>query len=225
MVGEVILSMLVLREGQRVPHSASPLAALRVIMDDPELRLALVVNTLLLSLYMLLFGGPVIGLYAADVFAMDKSQLNALLAIATAGAIPTAALGGPLADRFGRKRIISLAVLIYAAGVLLWTQVPVGWLNTALLFAAWAGFEMAFPGYLAWVSDIAPERNRAAIMATMSAFPALVSAALPAIVTVLYTWRRTGPFWLAVAMALALVLALVFHRSRAQPASTAVPDP
>jgi len=111
--------------------------------------------------------------YAAPLlkreWALAPSQLGAIFGAGLFGLTTGSFLFGPLADRLGRQRIITLSLLLFALGSLACAQAPtVGWL-IALRFLTGAGLGGAMPNAITLSSEFSPVRNRAFLVTLMFA--------------------------------------------------------
>lgn len=103
---------------------------------------------------------PFFTLYITERFGVGLSQVGILLGIQTAGRILGGLVGGSLADRYGRKKLILFGLLVsglFSVVIILISQFQ--WL---LPVAATAGFlgAMAGPANQAMMADILPESKR-----------------------------------------------------------------
>ena len=108
----------------------------------------------------------------ADNLKLTRAALGPLFSAALLGAAIGALTFGPLGDRFGRKRMLVLATIIF--GVFTWrrrSRRPTKWL-LAIRFAAGIGLGGATPCFLALASEFSPGRRRAMVASLIwAAFP------------------------------------------------------
>ena len=98
-----------------------------------------------------------IPLYMVDSFQVTKAVAAAFLALFYSGGMWSAPVGGYLADKYGRKRIISLVAILTAAGVTAIPHLPYGIGYGALVFALGALLFFRMPGAEAHI--IRPHTN------------------------------------------------------------------
>ena len=117
----------------------------------------------------LLFGydtGVISGalLFIREELALSPTMQGVVVAIVLAGAVIGAAVAGTMSDRFGRRRVILAAALLFVAGSLLSAIAAelIGLVIARFLVGLGIGFaSMLTPLYLA---EIAPARDRGAIV-------------------------------------------------------------
>lgn len=103
----------------------------------------------------------------APEFGLDPGQMGALFAIGSIGILCGAAIGGRVADRWGRKPVFASAVLTFGAFTF---AMPWGNSFEALLLLrgmAGLGFGAALPNMMAVAVEISPPSRRAFTAATM----------------------------------------------------------
>lgn len=116
-----------------------------------------------------------IGVAAPSIAAklgMPMSTIGIVFSTALLGAATGAFTFGPLADRFGRKRLLVAALLLF--GVFTALTAVAGRIETLLLvrFFAGVGLGGATPSFLALASEYAPARLRASVTSALWAgFP------------------------------------------------------
>lgn len=136
----------------RTPHS------LRTIMRTPGLAGAIVVSTcILVAIDILLAYLPALG----EERGWSASLVGALLAVRAAASMGVRLALGPLAARFGRTRLLGLAMVASAAGLIAVPLVQPVPLFVVLMIAVGAGLGTGQPLTLAWVASVAPPGTRA----------------------------------------------------------------
>lgn len=103
------------------------------------------------------------GIAAAGIrehFALDSSQLGVFFSVGILGLLPGALLGGRIADRIGRKKVLIMSTAVFA----LFTLCTV-WVNSfnsllAVRFLAGAGLGAAMPILITLASEAVQPHNR-----------------------------------------------------------------
>jgi MFS family permease len=136
----------------RSPHH------IRSILRTPGLLSAIVVSTcILVAIDILLAYLPALGVERG----WPASLVGALLAVRAAASMATRVALGPLAARFGRIRLLGVAMLVSAAGLIAVPVVHDIPLFVVLMIAIGAGLGTGQPLTLAWVASIASPGTRA----------------------------------------------------------------
>jgi AAHS family 4-hydroxybenzoate transporter-like MFS transporter len=108
----------------------------------------------------------------ADTLGLAKSALGPIFSAALLGAMIGALTFGPLGDRFGRKRILIIAVTVFALFTLMTAHVTSYLTLLGARFAAGLGLGGATPCFIALASEYAPSRRRAMVASLIwAAFP------------------------------------------------------
>ena len=103
-------------------------------------------------------------LYLKQEFSLSAGLQELVTSIALAGAAIGAALGGPIADRFGRRRVIFVNAMMFVAGSLATAFAPsVGWLIAGRLFIGSAIGIASFVAPL-YLSEASPPAIRGALV-------------------------------------------------------------
>ncbi|AOI61930.1 3-(3-hydroxy-phenyl)propionate transporter MhpT [Burkholderia diffusa] len=129
----------------------------------------------------------------AHEFALGAAQMGWAFGIGALGLLPGAALGGRLADRLGRKRVLMLAVALFGVFSLATTHV---WNFESLLaarFLTGLGLGAAMPNLIALCSEaVAPQRRSTAVGAMYCGMPfgAALGAAIGVVSTDPAGWRH-----------------------------------
>jgi AAHS family 4-hydroxybenzoate transporter-like MFS transporter len=148
----------------------------RLIDDLPFTRQQLIVVSLC-ALVGLLDGADTqsIGVaapYLAKAMGMKIGSFGPVFAAAQLGAAIGALTFGSLADRFGRKPMLIIAIVTFACFTLLTVQVATLPLLIAVRFLAGIGLGGATPCFLALTSDYSPRKQRGMIATIIwSAYP------------------------------------------------------
>jgi AAHS family 3-hydroxyphenylpropionic acid transporter len=117
----------------------------------------------------------------ARVFGFNPAQMGRIFGISTAGLALSAALGGHLADRFGRKRVLVWAVVVYGLFSL---ATAACWSYESMLVAralTGVGLGAAIPNLIALVFESTPVRLRNTMVGVMYCGMPLGSALAAAI--------------------------------------------
>jgi len=165
------------------------------------------------------FAAQMIG-YVAPSLARDMllgpAALSRIFAVSLLGLMLGALTFGPVADRFGRRRVIVICTLIFGLFTLSTAFAHSSGSLTALRFLAGLGFGGVMPNAIALTAEYSPQRRRGTMITIMfCGFPigaTIVGFAAVPILPV-YGWR--GVFVLAGIMPLVLVpfLALLLPES------------
>jgi len=149
---------------------------------------------------------------------ISKSALGEVFSIGSLGLLPGAMLGGRFADRWGRKKVLLMATLLFGLFSLLTARVE----NTAMLmlarFMTGAGLGAALPNLIALATEAVEPGHRSRAVAFMYAGVPLggVMAALTSnAVTGAEGWRSIFLVGGAVSLVLLLPIALFMPESRA----------
>ncbi|MGO4304991.1 MFS transporter [Cupriavidus sp. RAF12] len=142
---------------------------------------------------------------------LSPAHLAPLFGAGLAGLMAGAFLFGPLADRYGRKRILIFSVLFFGVASLASAWSGELWELIALRFLTGLGLGGAMPNTITLTSEFCPEKRRSFLVTTMfcgftlgSALGGLASAGL----IEAYGWRSV----LVVGGVLPLVLAVALVR-------------
>jgi uncharacterized membrane protein YoaK (UPF0700 family) len=142
-----------------------------------------------------------------------RPALAPVLSAALLGLAAGALSAGPLADRFGRKRVLVVSVLLFGVASLLSAHSPNLEYLTALRFLTGIGLGAAMPNAVTMVSEYSPAKRRAIITNAMScgfALGAALGGFVAAWMIPQWGWRSvlelggTAPLILAVLMAFLL---------------------
>ena len=108
----------------------------------------------------------------ADKLAIGRTALGPIFSAAVLGAMIGALTFGPLGDRFGRKRCLIVAALIFGICTILTASADSYNVLLVVRFAAGIGLGGATPCFIALASEYAPARRRAMIASLIwAAFP------------------------------------------------------
>ncbi|QLR43328.1 aromatic acid/H+ symport family MFS transporter [Enterobacter sp. RHBSTW-00994] len=134
------------------------------------------------------FDTAAIGFIAPDILSrwqLNVSDLAPLFGAGLVGLTAGALLGGPLADRFGRKRVIELCVVLFGVFSLLSAFSPDLQSLVILRFLTGLGLGGAMPNTITMTSEYLPARRRSTLVTLMfcgftlgSAMGGIVSAQL-----------------------------------------------
>ena len=116
----------------------------------------------------------------AHAFALDKMQMGWIFSAGILGLLPGALVGGMLADRYGRKRILIASVALFGLFSL---ATAISWDFSSLVFArlmTGVGLGAALPNLIALTSEAAgPRGDPAAAGAAVDALAAGISGLYP----------------------------------------------
>jgi AAHS family 4-hydroxybenzoate transporter-like MFS transporter len=127
---------------------------------------------------------------------LTRAAFGPIFSSGLLGATIGALTFGPLGDRFGRKRMLLIAVLLFGVFTLVTPLSPSYTGLLAIRFAAGLGLGGATPCFLALASELAPSRRRAMVASLIwSAFPLGISLGgfLNSFILAKYGW--TAIFW------------------------------
>jgi AAHS family 4-hydroxybenzoate transporter-like MFS transporter len=128
----------------------------------------------------------------AQALHIAKPSLGLIFAAEGLGAMLGAALAGPLADRAGRRRLVIASTVWYGICALLAARATSSGQLGLVMFAAGLGLGGAYPNTIALMSELAPLRTRATMIATAQTGFALGAASSGVIFAWLvdkYGWR------------------------------------
>lgn len=103
----------------------------------------------------------------AHAFALDKMQMGWIFSAGILGLLPGALVGGMLADRYGRKRILIASVALFGLFSL---ATAISWDFSSLVFArlmTGVGLGAALPNLIALTSEAAGPRFRGTAVSLM----------------------------------------------------------
>lgn len=142
---------------------------------------------------------------------ITRPALGPVLSAALFGLVAGGLSAGPLADRFGRKRVIVVSVLIFGIGCLASSLVASLDGLVVMRFLTGIGLGAAMPNGVTLMSEYAPSRRRAIITNTMfCGFPlgAALGGFLAAWMIPLWGWRSVLVLGGIAPLVLAFVLAI-----------------
>lgn len=102
-----------------------------------------------------------------DEWQLEKGALAPVLSAALLGLAIGAIIFGPVADRFGRKRVLIIAVFIFSLGTTLSAFVTTLTQLEILRFITGLGLGAAMPNAVTLLSEFCPKHKRALIVNTM----------------------------------------------------------
>ncbi len=128
---------------------------------------------------------------------LSSSQLGPIFGAGLFGLTVGSFLFGPLADRIGRKRVITLSLVLFGVGSFACAWAPsAAWL-IALRFATGAGLGGAMPNAITLSSEFSPSRRRALMVTLMFCGFTLglaFSGAIAAILIPTFGWQGVFVF-------------------------------
>lgn len=125
---------------------------------------------------------------------MGKAALAPVLSAALLGLAIGAMTFGPIADRFGRKRVLILSVMIFSLGTVISAFVVNLWQLEVLRFITGLGLGAAMPNAVTLMSEYSPKQKRSIIVNTMfCGFPlgAALGGFIAAFLIPHFGWRST----------------------------------
>jgi putative MFS transporter len=143
-----------------------------------------------------------------QTFAIDAAMQGLLGAALLAGAVPGAAIGGPLADRFGRKPLMLVDTLVMIAGALIAAYASDATLLTLGLFVFGFGVGVDYPVSSSYVAEWMPVAARSRVMVATITFQAvgfMVAAALTAAILAMVDTDTAWRGYMAMLVALPLL--------------------
>ena len=198
-----------------MPEASSTINVTALIDQRPltELQIRVVI---LCALMIFLDGADTImmGLVApslATTIGVSANSFGPVFGISQAGILLGVLSFGPLGDRFGRKRLVIGATLLFATFTLATVWARSFDQLLALRFLTGIGLGGLAPNAVALTSEFAPRRLRAAFVSLQwSAFP-LGGVAIGLLASVLITgWGWQSLFLIGSIVPLLLVIALIF---------------
>lgn len=142
---------------------------------------------------------------------IEKAQLAPVLSAALFGLAIGALTSGPLADKFGRKIILTISVLLFSAFCVASAFAQDLTQMTVLRFITGLGLGAAMPNAVAMLSEYCPAHKRSLILNTMyTGFPVGAAAGgfFASFIIPEYGWR-TAMFWCG-ALPLVLGVLMIF---------------
>lgn len=128
---------------------------------------------------------------------IEKKQLAPVLSAALFGLAIGALTSGPLADKFGRKVVLTISVLLFSAFCVFSAYAQDLTQMTVLRFITGLGLGAAMPNAVAMLSEYCPTQKRSLILNTMyTGFPVGAAAGgfFASFIIPEYGWR-TAMFW------------------------------
>lgn len=151
-----------------------------------------------------------------EEWGMEKKELAPVLSAALFGLAIGAMTSGPLADKFGRKIVLTASVLLFSGFCVASAYAADLTQMTVLRFITGLGLGAAMPNAVAMLSEYCPERNRALILNTMyCGFPVGAAAGgfFASFIIPEYGWRAVLLWCGAVPLVLGVLMIFVMPRS------------
>lgn len=151
-----------------------------------------------------------------EEWGMEKKQLAPVLSAALFGLAIGAMTSGPLADKFGRKIVLTASVLLFSGFCVASAYAADLTQMTVLRFITGLGLGAAMPNAVAMLSEYCPERNRALILNTMyCGFPVGAAAGgfFASFIIPEYGWRAVLLWCGAVPLVLGVLMIFIMPRS------------
>lgn len=156
--------------------------------------------------------------FIVDSLHVPRAMLGMVFSAAILGAMIGAFLMGFAADRFGRKRVLLLSVLVFGAGTIATSMANTYESLLAIRFLAGIGLGGAAPCFLTLASEYAPRQRRATVTSILwAAFPlgGMAGGFLNSYLIGHYGWHSIFLFGGALPIVLILVLAVLLPESPA----------
>lgn len=151
-----------------------------------------------------------------EEWGMEKKELAPVLSAALFGLAIGAMTSGPLADKFGRKIVLTASVLLFSGFCVASAYAADLTQMTVLRFITGLGLGAAMPNAVAMLSEYCPERNRALILNTMyCGFPVGAAAGgfFASFIIPEYGWRAVLWWCGAVPLVLGVLMIFIMPRS------------
>lgn len=151
-----------------------------------------------------------------EEWGMEKKELAPVLSAALFGLAIGAMTSGPLADKFGRKIVLTASVLLFSGFCVASAYAADLTQMTVLRFITGLGLGAAMPNAVAMLSEYCPERNRALILNTMyCGFPVGAAAGgfFASFIIPEYGWRAVLLWCGAVPLVLGVLMIFIMPRS------------
>lgn len=142
------------------------------VMDDKKTSLLQILTLFLCFLVVAADGFDVASVgYVAPLlkkaWVLSPAQLGPIFGAGLFGLTVGSFLFGPLADRIGRKRVITISLVLFGMGSLACAYAPSPLWLIALRFATGAGLGGAMPNAITLSSEFSPARSRALMVTLM----------------------------------------------------------
>jgi MFS family permease len=202
----------------RTQGGESPAPSIGSILRTPGLRGAILVSTsVLLAIDILITYLPALGVERG----WSASLVGGLLALRGAASMAMRFVLGPLATRFGRARLLTLAMIVSALALIAVPLVQDVPLFVVLMVAVGAGLGTGQPLTMAWVASIAPPDTRATALSIRLVGNRLGQLVIPAAAGTLAAFAGAGGVLAAAGLLVALGMAGLPRAPRSRPLSTA----
>jgi MFS transporter, AAHS family, 4-hydroxybenzoate transporter len=152
----------------------------------------------------------------ASKLAVPTSSFGVIFSAGTLGAMLGAMAFGPLADRFGRKRVLLVAIVVFGAFTLLTAHAGSYASLMGYRFLAGLGLGGAAPCFLALVSEYVPSHMRGTVVTVLwAAFPLgiMLGGFLNSYLVATFGWESIFHVGGILPLALAAILALALPES------------
>lgn len=151
-----------------------------------------------------------------EEWGMEKKELAPVLSAALFGLAIGAMTSGPLADKFGRKIVLTASVLLFSGFCVASAYAADLTQMTVLRFITGLGLGAAMPNAVAMLSEYCPDRKRSLILNTMyCGFPVGAAAGgfFASFIIPEYGWRAVLLWCGAVPFVLGLLMIFILPRS------------
>lgn len=151
-----------------------------------------------------------------EEWGMEKKELAPVLSAALFGLAVGAMTSGPLADKFGRKIVLTASVLLFSGFCVASAYAQDLTQMTVLRFITGLGLGAAMPNAVAMLSEYCPDRKRSLILNTMyCGFPVGAAAGgfFASFIIPEYGWRAVLLWCGAVPLVLGVLMIFIMPRS------------
>lgn len=151
-----------------------------------------------------------------EEWGMEKKELAPVLSAALFGLAIGAMTSGPLADKFGRKIVLTASVLLFSGFCVASAYAADLTQMTVLRFITGLGLGAAMPNAVAMLSEYCPDRKRSLILNTMyCGFPVGAAAGgfFASFIIPEYGWRAVLLWCGAVPLVLGVLMIFIMPRS------------
>jgi len=199
--------LLSLRETRPESTGSKPFALRHVF--EGRMGLVLLAVTLWNVVLAMTMWGPFLSLHASDAMGLSKATINVFFAVASIVSALMGLVAGRLVSRFGANKMLSIGAIGLAAAVMLWS-VQRSMVGIVAGFVLMSGFMM-----LAMVSSdtfrvtVVEESVRGSALGAIGMVTGFATALATPVAGYLKQFSPMAPFWIGLAAAAGLVLAVV----------------
>ncbi len=153
--------------------------------------------------------GVAISVLYADALGLTPGLIGTVLACQQFSFAVGALFGGRLGDRFGRRRVLTLALIVFAVGAVLLATAMAPWMLIPGAILTGLGIGADLPVALALANEAAPRRRKGRMVSVSSLLWALGIATVQLVVSFIGHLGATGAriiFWGLVGVAILVLL-------------------